>query len=324
MPSPKRILVTGGAGFLGSHLTEALLKEGHAVFVVDNLWTGRKENLEPLRKEYGERLTFLCQDVREMDFCQEVQEIYNLACPASPPAYQQDPLATTLTCVQGALKVLELADRWHARVLQASTSEVYGDALQHPQNEEYWGNVNPHGPRSCYDEGKRVAESLFFDYRRTRGTAIKVARIFNSYGPQMDPQDGRVVSNFILQALRQEPITLYGDGSQTRSFCYCQDTIRGLMALMATPEEFTGPVNIGNPVEYTIRELAEKILALTGSASPLVYRPLPVDDPKKRRPDISLARQALPWEPRLSLDQGLPPTVHYFQSLLSNSPCPTP
>ncbi|MGN0867823.1 MAG: UDP-glucuronic acid decarboxylase family protein [Oligosphaeraceae bacterium] len=324
MPSPKRILVTGGAGFLGSHLTEALLKEGHTVFVVDNLWTGRKRNLAPLLERYGERLVFLPQDVREMDFSQEVQEIYNLACPASPPYYQQDPVATTQTCVMGALKVLELADRWHARVLQASTSEVYGDALQHPQTEEYWGHVNPHGPRACYDEGKRVAESLFFDYRRTRGTSIKVARIFNSYGPQMDPQDGRVVSNFILQALRQEPLTLYGDGSQTRSFCYCLDTIRGLMALMASPEEFTGPVNIGNPGEFTIRELAEKVLALTGSASPLAYRPLPVDDPKVRRPDISLARKALQWEPRLSLDQGLPPTIQYFQSLLDSSRSSTP
>ena len=317
MSSPsKRILITGGAGFLGSHLTEHLLREGHKVYVVDNFWTGRRENLLPLFLRYGDRLTFLREDVRTLSFSRPVDEIYNLACPASPPHYQRDPIATTQTCFLGAMHVLELAEKWGAKVLQASTSEVYGDALQHPQSEGYWGNVNPRGPRSCYDEGKRVAESLFFDFHRRRGARIKVARLFNAYGPQMDPLDGRVVSNFILQALRQEPLTLYGDGTQTRSFCYCQDTIRGLVALMDTPDDFTGPVNLGNPGEFTIRELAEKILALTGSRSPLAHRPLPTDDPRVRRPDISLARMALHWTPAIPLDQGLPPTIQYFKALL--------
>lgn len=318
MPDAKHILVTGGAGFLGSHLVESLLADGHRVTALDNLWTGRKENLAPLQKKYGDALRVLEGDVRHAgDFpAEHLDQIYNLACPASPPHYQRDPVATTETCFLGAQNVLELSLKNGATVLQASTSEVYGDAKEHPQRETYWGNVNPDGPRSCYDEGKRVAESLFFDYHRARGARIRVARIFNSYGPNMDPLDGRVVSNFILQALRGEPITLYGDGSQTRSFCYCKDTIRGLRALMEHPDpEFTGPVNIGNPGEFTIRELAEKVLQLTGSASPLVLRPLPIDDPKVRRPDITRAQELLHWQPEIPLEEGLKATIEYFRAL---------
>lgn len=316
MTSPKHILVTGGAGFLGSHLTEMLLEEGHRVTVVDNLYTGRLENLAPLLERFGNRLAFRQEDVRRMDFDQEVQEIYNLACPASPPAYQKTPIDTTETCVLGALNVLSLAKKYHAKVMQASTSEVYGDAQVHPQPEGYWGNVNPHGIRSCYDEGKRCAESLFFDHNRVHGTRIKVVRIFNSYGPNMDPKDGRVVSNFIMQALRGEPLTIYGEGTQTRSFCYCKDTVRGFRALMDTEDDFLGPVNVGNPGEFTIRELAEKVLALTGSKSTLVKRPLPADDPKVRRPDITLAKEKLHWSPQVPLSEGLPPTIDYFKKLV--------
>lgn len=316
MSSGKRILVTGGAGFLGSHLTQKLLEAGHMVTVLDNLYTGRIENITPLQKQFGDSLIFRKEDVRNMSFDQEVDEIYNLACPASPPHYQRNPIATTETCFFGALNTLNLAKKYNAKVLQASTSEVYGDAKVHPQPENYWGNVNPDGPRSCYDEGKRVAESLFFDHRRMFGTRIKIVRIFNSYGPNMDPRDGRVVSNFIMQALKSEPITIYGKGEQTRSFCYCQDTIRGLIALMESNDEITGPINIGNPGEFTILELAEKVLSLTGSSSELIHAPLPENDPKVRRPDISLARTVLNWSPTIPLQDGLIPTIQYFKEVI--------
>lgn len=318
MSTAKRILITGGAGFLGSHLAERLLMAGHKVTVIDNLSTGRMANLVGLAAEFGDRLVFRKEDVRWMEFDEDVDEIYNLACPASPPRYQADPIGTSETCFLGALKTLELARRKGAYILQASTSEVYGDAKVHPQPEEYWGNVNPHGVRSCYDEGKRMAESLFFDHQRQFGTKIKVVRIFNSYGPRMDPEDGRVVSNFIMQALRGEPITIYGDGSQTRSFCYCTDTVAGLVAMMEdSVEEFPGPVNIGNPGEFTIRELAEMVIRLTGSKSKLVTRPLPSDDPKVRRPDIGLARVALCWLPTVTLSEGLPRTIKFFRDCMS-------
>lgn len=316
MSSRKRILITGGAGFLGSHLTKALLEAGNDVVVIDNLYTGRIENIAPLQEQFGNALTFRKEDVRSLSFDQEVDEIYNLACPASPPHYQRNPIATTETCFLGALNTLNLAKKHNAKILQASTSEVYGDAQVHPQPEGYWGNVNPDGPRSCYDEGKRVAESLFFDHRRMFGTRIKIVRIFNSYGPNMDPNDGRVVSNFIMQALSGKPITIYGKGEQTRSFCYCQDTIRGLIALMESNDDITGPINIGNPGEFTIMELAQKILSLTGSASELVFAPLPVNDPKVRRPDISLARSVLNWSPEIPLQEGLLPTIQYFRNLI--------
>lgn len=315
MSSKKRILVTGGAGFLGSHLSKALLDAGNDVIVIDNLYTGRMENIVPLQKQFGNALTFRKEDVRNLSFDQEVDEIYNLACPASPPHYQRNPIATTETCFLGALNTLNLAKKYNAKILQASTSEVYGDAQIHPQPEDYWGNVNPDGPRSCYDEGKRVAESLFFDHRRMFGTRIKIVRIFNSYGPNMDPKDGRVVSNFIMQALLGKPITIYGKGEQTRSFCYCNDTIRGLIALMESDDDITGPINIGNPGEFSIMGLAEKILAITGSQSELVFKPLPVNDPKVRRPDITLAQSILNWHPTIPLEEGLLPTIQYFKQL---------
>ena len=309
----KRILVTGGAGFLGSHLIDRLLDAGHDVLCVDNLFTGTKENIEHLHR--NPRFEFLRHDVTFPLFV-EVDEIYNLACPASPIHYQHDPVQTTKTSVHGAINMLGLAKRLGCKILQASTSEVYGDPSVHPQTEEYWGNVNPIGPRSCYDEGKRCAETLFFDYHRQHGLGIKVARIFNTYGPRMHPADGRVVSNFIVQALRGEPITIYGDGNQSRSFCYVSDLIAGLIALMESPDEVTGPINIGNPSEFTMRELAEKVIRLTGSKSELVTHPLPQDDPRQRQPDITKARQLLGWEPSLSLEDGLPPTIDYFRAFL--------
>jgi len=310
----RRILVTGGAGFLGSHLCERLLGAGHEVLCVDNFFTGRRDNILPLLDNpYFELLR---HDIG-LPLQVEVDEIYNLACPASPIHYQFDPVQTTRTCVLGALNVLALAQRLRVRVLQASTSEVYGDPEVHPQPETYRGNVNPIGPRSCYDEGKRCAETLFFDYRRQYGTAIKVARIFNTYGPRMQPDDGRVVSSFIVQALRGEPLTVYGDGSQTRSFCHVDDLVGGLVALMETPDAVTGPVNLGNPVEISMRELARRIIAMTGSRSELTYLPLPEDDPVQRQPDISLAREQLGWQPRVELETGLRQTIDYFSRLLS-------
>jgi len=309
--SRKRILVTGGAGFLGSHLIDRLLKNGHEVLCVDNLFTGTKRNLEHLHTQ--PRFEFIRHDVT-LPLYVEADEIYNLACPASPIHYQHDPVQTTKTSVHGAINMLGLAKRLRCRILQASTSEVYGDPAVHPQTENYWGNVNPIGPRSCYDEGKRCAETLFFDYHRQHGLEIKVARIFNTYGPRMHPADGRVVSNFIVQALKGEPITLYGDGYQTRSFCYVDDLIDGLIRLMESPSALTGPVNLGNPAEFTMRELAELVLTETQSSSSLVTLPLPQDDPKQRRPDISVARAQLGWEPSVSLRQGLTSTVHYFRS----------
>jgi UDP-glucuronate decarboxylase len=309
----KQVLVTGGAGFLGSHLCEKLLGEGHDVLCVDNFFTGDRGNVKHLLGNPSFEL--LRHDVT-FPLYVEVDEIYNLACPASPVHYQFDPVQTTKTSVHGAINMLGLAKRVGARILQASTSEVYGDPAVHPQTEDYWGNVNPIGPRSCYDEGKRCAETLFFDYRRQFDLQIKVARIFNTYGPNMHPSDGRVVSNFILQALRNEPITIYGDGSQTRSFCYVTDLIDGLMRLMRTPEGVTGPVNLGNPSEFTIGELAKAVVQATGSRSELVYKPLPADDPRQRRPDIGKARELLQWEPRVALVDGLRTTIAYFENLL--------
>jgi len=309
----KRVLVTGGAGFLGSHLCERLLKEGDEVLCVDNFFTGRRSNVAHLLE--NPRFELVRHDVTFPLFV-EVDEIYNLACPASPVHYQHDPAQTTKTSVHGAINMLGLAKRTGARIFQASTSEVYGDPEVHPQTEDYWGNVNPIGIRSCYDEGKRCAETLFFDYHRQHGIEIKVARIFNTYGPRMHPNDGRVVSNFIVQALNGESITMYGDGSQTRSFCYVDDLIDGFIRLMATPPEFTGPVNLGNPVEFTIRQLAEQVLSLVGGSSELVEQSLPADDPKQRQPDISLAREYLSWEPKISLDQGLPRSIEYFKALI--------
>jgi len=309
----KRILVTGGAGFLGSHLCERLLAAGHDVICVDNFFTGTKDNIAHLLDNpYFELLR---HDVT-FPLYVEVDEIYNLACPASPIHYQYDPVQTTKTSVHGAINLLGLAKRVRAKILQASTSEVYGDPAIHPQPEHYWGNVNPIGPRSCYDEGKRCAETLFFDYRRQHGLRIKVARIFNTYGPRMHPNDGRVVSNFIVQALRNQPITLYGDGAQTRSFCYVDDLIEGLIRLMKSPDDLAGPVNLGNPGEFTMIELAEAIRDLAGSRSPLVHEPLPQDDPRQRQPDIRLAKQHLGWEPRVPLREGLQPTIAYFEQLL--------
>jgi UDP-glucuronate decarboxylase len=306
----KRVMVTGGAGFLGSHLIDRLLEAGHDVLCVDNLFTGTKENIAHLHS--NPRFEFMRHDVTFPLFV-EVDEIYNLACPASPIHYQHDPVQTTKTSVHGAINMLGLAKRLNCNILQASTSEVYGDPSVHPQTEDYWGHVNPVGPRSCYDEGKRCAETLFFDYHRQNGVPIKVARIFNTYGPRMHPADGRVVSNFIMQALRGEPITIYGEGSQTRSFCYVDDLIRGLMALMDSGPEVTGPTNIGNPVEFTVRELAEKVIELTGSSSTLVKEPLPQDDPQQRQPDISRAKRELGWEPSVPLEQGLVKTIDYFR-----------
>ena len=310
----RRVLVTGGAGFLGSHLCEALVARGDDVLCVDNYFTGRRDNIAGLLGH--PRFEVLRHDVT-FPLYVEVDRIYNLACPASPVHYQFDSVQTTKTSVMGAINMLGLAKRTRARVLQASTSEVYGDPTIHPQTEAYRGNVNPHGPRACYDEGKRCAETLFFDYRRQHRVGIKVARIFNTYGPRMHPDDGRVVSNFVVQALRGHDITLHGDGGQTRAFCYVDDLIAGLMRLMDSPDEVTGPVNLGNPHEISVRELAERVVALTGSRSRLVYRPLPQDDPLQRCPDITLAREVLAWEPRVGLDEGLRRTIAYFERLLT-------
>lgn len=312
-PQRKRALVTGGAGFLGSHLCERLLRDGVEVICVDNCYTGSEANIAHVRGDPG--FAFHQQDVTlPLDF--NVSEIYNLACPASPIHYQFHPIQTTKTSVSGAINVLELASRTGAKVLQASTSEVYGDPTIHPQHEEYWGNVNPIGIRSCYDEGKRCAETLFFDYYRQARVRIKVARIFNTYGPRMHPQDGRVVSNFVMQALQDKPITVFGDGAQSRSFCYVDDMIDALLLLMRTGDDFTGPVNLGNPVEICVRELAEKVIAMTGSRSALIFEKLPEDDPRQRQPDIALARRTLGWEPRVELDDGLARTIAYFDGLL--------
>ena len=312
----KRILVTGGAGFLGSHLCDRLLEQGHDVLCVDNFFTGTKRNIEHLL-DHG-RFELMRHDVT-FPLYVEVDEIYNLACPASPVHYQHDPVQTTKTSVHGAINMLGLAKRVGARILQASTSEVYGDPAIHPQTEDYWGNVNPIGIRACYDEGKRCAETLFFDYHRQHGLDIKVARIFNTYGPRMHPNDGRVVSNFIVQALKGEPITIYGEGQQTRSFCYVDDLVEGFLRLMATEPGFAGPVNLGNPGEFTIRQLADKVLQLTGSKSELVFKPLPADDPTQRQPEISLARAKLGWEPAVALGDGLVKTIAYFDALLKQS-----
>lgn len=308
--SRPRVLVTGGAGFLGSHLCERLLGEGHDVLCVDNFFTGSRHNVLHLLD--NPRFELLRHDVT-FPLYVEVDQIYNLACPASPIHYQYDPVQTTKTSVHGAINMLGLAKRVNAKILQASTSEVYGDPEVHPQPEGYWGRVNPVGPRACYDEGKRCAETLFFDYFRQHGLRIKVARIFNTYGPRMHPKDGRVVSNFIVQALGGQPITLYGDGQQTRSFCYVDDLIDGLIRLMNTPDDMTGPVNLGNPEEFTIRELAEQVLAQTGSKSSLLQEPLPQDDPRQRQPDISLAKSLLGWEPAVPLAEGLEHTIAYFR-----------
>ena len=309
--SRKRILVTGGAGFVGSHLIDRLLEQGHEVLCADNLFTGAKRNIEHLHNH--SRLEFMRHDVC-FPLYVEVDEIYNLACPASPVHYQHDPVQTTKTSVIGAINMLGLAKRVKAKIFQASTSEVYGDPSVHPQPESYWGNVNPIGIRSCYDEGKRCAETLFFDYHRQHKVEIKVARIFNTYGPRMHPADGRVVSNFIVQALKGDPITIYGEGKQTRSFCYVDDLVEGFLRLMDTGPDVTGPINIGNPVEFTMIELAQEVLSLTGSKSELVYLPLPQDDPTQRKPDIAKAKQFLnDWEPNVPLREGLKQTIEYFR-----------
>jgi UDP-glucuronate decarboxylase len=311
-PPPLRILVTGGAGFLGSHLCDRLLADGHDVLCVDNFYTSTRRNIVHLLEHPNFEL--MRHDVT-FPLYVEVDRIYNLACPASPIHYQRDPVQTTKTSVHGAINMLGLAKRTGARILQASTSEVYGDPELHPQPESYWGNVNPIGVRSCYDEGKRCAETLFFDYRRQHDLKIKVARIFNTYGPRMLPNDGRVVSNFIVQALQGRDLTIYGDGSQTRSFCYVDDLVSGLIRLMESDDAVTGPINLGNPGEFTIKELAEKVLGLVDNGSRLVYEPLPQDDPTQRQPNIDKARQALGWEPKVTLDDGLPKTVDYFRQL---------
>jgi UDP-glucuronate decarboxylase len=311
----ERILVTGGAGFLGSHLCERLLAAGHEVLCVDNFYTGQKRNVVPLLDNpYFELIR---HDIT-FPLYVEVDRIYNLACPASPVHYQSDPVQTTKTSVHGSINILGLAKRIGARVLQASTSEVYGDPSVHPQTEDYWGNVNPIGPRACYDEGKRCAETLFFDYHRQHGLEIKVARIFNTYGPRMHLDDGRVVSNFVVQALRGNDITIYGEGSQTRSFCFVDDLVEGLMRFMSSPPELIGPLNLGNPHETTIHELAELVIAIVGSTSRIVREPLPADDPVRRRPDITLARERLGWEPSIDLRQGLERTIAYFEEALAN------
>jgi UDP-glucuronate decarboxylase len=312
----KRILVTGGSGFLGSHLCERLLGEGANVICVDNFFSGTRMNVEHLLGH--KRFELIRHDVTFPLYI-EVDEIFNLACPASPIHYQRDPVQTTKTSVHGAINMLGLAKRTRATILQASTSEVYGDPSVHPQAEEYWGNVNPVGPRSCYDEGKRCAETLFFDYRRQHHMPIKVARIFNTYGPRMHPNDGRVVSNFIVQALLGRDITVYGEGSQTRSFCYVDDLVEGLIKLMRSPDDVTGPINIGNPTEFTILELATEVIALSRSRSRIVHRPLPQDDPRQRRPDISRAQTLLGWTPRMTLKDGLVRTVAYFEGLLKDN-----
>jgi UDP-glucuronate decarboxylase len=315
MFSGKRVLVTGGAGFLGSHLCERLIAEGADVLSVDNYFTGRRGNISHLLA--NPNFEALRHDVTLPLFV-EVDAIFNFACPASPVHYQFDPVATTKVSVNGAINMLGLAKRLKAPILQASTSEIYGDPHVHPQTEAYWGNVNTIGPRACYDEGKRCAETLFFDYHRQHGVDIKVMRIFNTYGPRMHPNDGRVVSNFIVQALKGEPITIYGEGTQTRSFCYVDDLIDGALALMRKGPGFTGPVNVGNPHEFTIRELAELVIELTGSGSELIFKPLPIDDPRQRQPDISLAERALAWRPRIELRQGLARTIAYFERLLAD------
>jgi UDP-glucuronate decarboxylase len=310
--NPKRILITGGAGFLGSHLSERLLNEGNDVLCVDNFYTSTRQNIVHLLKHPNFEL--LRHDVT-FPLYVEVDQIYNMACPASPIHYQRDPVQTTKTSVHGAINMLGLAKRTGARILQASTSEVYGDPEVHPQTEDYWGNVNPIGIRSCYDEGKRCAETLFFDYRRQHNTKIKVARIFNTYGPKMLPNDGRVVSNFIVQALQGKDITIYGDGSQSRSFCYVDDLVEGLIRLMNSDEEITGPINLGNPVEFTIKELAEKVTKMINPNAKIIYQPLPEDDPTQRQPDITQAKTELGWNPGISLDEGLKPTIEYFRNL---------
>ena len=312
----KRILITGGAGFLGSHLSERLLNEGHDVLCVDNFYTSTRRNIVHLLEHPNFEL--MRHDVTFPLFV-EIDQIYNLACPASPIHYQRDPVQTTKTSVHGAINMLGLAKRTGARILQASTSEVYGDPEVHPQTEDYWGNVNPIGIRSCYDEGKRCAETLFFDYRRQHGIEIKVARIFNTYGPRMLPDDGRVVSNFIMQALQGKNITIYGDGSQSRSFCYVDDLVDVLIRLMNSNEKLTGPLNLGNPGEFTIRELAEKVVAMVGSDSMIKYAPLPEDDPTQRQPDITRAKAELGWNPGITLDEGLIPTIDYFRALSSRA-----
>lgn len=317
MTSPydsKRILITGAAGFLGSHLCERLVAQGHEVLGIDNYFTGRRANVAHLLGKPN--FEMMRHDVTFPLFV-EVDEIYNLACPASPVHYQYDPVQTTKTSVHGAINMLGLAKRTGAKILQASTSEVYGDPEQHPQTEEYWGNVNPIGPRSCYDEGKRCAETLFFDYHRQNNVRIKVMRIFNTYGPRMHPEDGRVVSNFIMQALTSQPITIYGDGSQTRSFCYVDDLIEGMIRLMNSPDDVTGPINIGNPGEFTIRQLAEKIVEMVGADAELVFKDLPVNDPMQRKPDIGKAISLLDWRPTIELEDGLGKTIEYFRSLVS-------
>jgi UDP-glucuronate decarboxylase len=311
--SIKRVMVTGGAGFLGSHLCERLLKEGNDVLCVDNYFTGRRANIAHLLDNHN--FEVLRHDIT-LPLYVEVDEIYNLACPAAPIHYQYDPVQTTKVSVHGAINVLGLAKRTKAKVFQASTSEVYGDPSVHPQKEDYWGNVNPIGIRSCYDEGKRCAETLFFDYHRQNNVRIKVARIFNTYGPRMHVNDGRVVSNFVVQALRGEDITIYGDGSQTRSFCYCDDLIEGFIRFMATGDDVTGPMNLGNPVEFTIKQLAEIVLKMVGSGGKLIFKPLPIDDPKQRQPDISFAKETLEWEPAIALRQGLKKTIEYFDDYL--------
>jgi UDP-glucuronate decarboxylase len=310
----RRVLVTGGAGFIGSHLCERLLEMGYDVLCVDNFFTGTRRNIEHLLGH--PRFEILRHDITFPLYI-EVDEIYNLACPASPIHYQRDPVQTTKTSVLGAINMLGLAKRLRCRILQASTSEVYGDPEVHPQQESYWGHVNPIGPRSCYDEGKRCAETLFFDYRRQHNLKIKVLRIFNTYGPRMQPNDGRVVSNFIIQALNNQPITIYGDGQQTRSFCFVDDLVGGMIGLMNTPDKITGPMNCGNPNEFTIRELAEKVIAMTGSRSRIIHQALPQDDPRQRRPDISHAQEVLDWRPTVMLTEGLQRTISYFERLLS-------
>ena len=309
----KKILVTGGAGFLGANLCKKLVQQGHDVLCVDNFFTGSKENIAEL---IGQKYFDLMRHDVTFPLYVEVDEIYNLACPASPVHYQYDPVQTTKTSVHGAINMLGLAKRVHAKILQASTSEVYGDPEVHPQSENYWGRVNPIGIRSCYDEGKRCAETLFFDYWRQHKTKIKVARIFNTYGPLMHPNDGRVVSNFIVQAIQGKPITIYGDGKQTRSFCYVSDLIDGLIALMNTPEEVIGPINLGNPVEFTMLDLAELVIRMTGSVSQIIFQKLPEDDPKQRKPNIDLATKHLNWQPKIHLEEGLQETINYFRKVL--------
>ena len=316
MQSKTRVLVTGGSGFIGSHLCSRLLDMGHDVLCVDNFYSSARDNITDLLA--NPHFEFLRHDVT-FPLYVEVDQIYSLACPASPIHYQRDPVQTTKTSVMGSINMLGLAKRTHAKILLSSTSEIYGDPLEHPQREQYWGNVNPIGTRSCYDEGKRCAETLFFDYWRQHRTKIKVARIFNTYGPNMHPQDGRVVSNFIVQALANRPITLYGDGSQTRSFCYVDDMVDGLVRLMESNDDVTGPLNLGNPVEFTIAELAEQVVSLTGSTGGVVHEPLPADDPARRRPDISAARSTLGWEPKIALAEGLTETVEYFRRLVGSA-----